>query len=291
MKRYSLISFFSACIAILFSSCKRLDSIDHSPKISPAEFLNDQPWTHVHLGSLDFIWTQPLSTCIVYFVGLFSIYSGYRFLSSHQDQRSKMAWGIGLILSGIGALFAGTSYQAFGYEIKCNGKEFCSWTSWWEIAYMMITVPGMCAMLIASAYSNTMGKLRKGLIFYAFFNSTLYTLLLIYGVFASIKFLLSFEFLSLASSPGIIVLIILHYRSYRKERSQLNLSLFNAWLLLIAVMITYTLYSYSGLTQKLWAHRIWFSDNDVLHVGMILWVYYVQRKLLPIMRDLADYKT
>jgi len=51
---------------------------------------------------------------------------GLRFLLDQRGQQSRMWWGIGLLLTGLGALAAGTSYQAFGYELKCNGRETCT---------------------------------------------------------------------------------------------------------------------------------------------------------------------
>ena len=56
-----------------------------------------------------------------------------------------------MLLGGLAALAAGTSYQAFGYQIKCVGQETCAWTSWWEVIYLMFQQVSMDAMLVAIA--------------------------------------------------------------------------------------------------------------------------------------------
>jgi hypothetical protein len=47
------------------------------------------------------------------------------------------------------------------------------------------------------------------------------------------------------------------------------------WLLL--TMVAYWLYDRLDITPKLWAkgRGIWFSQNDVLHIGLILWMIYI----------------
>jgi hypothetical protein len=57
----------------------------------------------------------------------------------------------------------------------------------------------------------------------------------------------------------------------------MDLALLGAWISLLLTMITYCLYDGLDITQKLWARGkgIWFSQNDVLHVCLILWVIYI----------------
>lgn len=270
--------FFSIGLFFL-SACNRLDEVNYTPKISPQSFLQNQHWIKIEAGDFSFIWSQPTSTIIVYFVGLFTMYAGYTFLRNRKKEQSKLWWGVGLLLTGLGALFAGTSYQAFGYEIKCNGREFCTCTSWWEVIYMLLSVPGMNAFLVATAYTNAKGNFRKGIMVYAFTNNIGYSILLLYGAFAPDKFLVSFECMSLVSAPSVIFLLLLHGTNYAKNKDKMNLLLLITWLIFVIVGITYGVYLSSGIATSLWQKGIWFTENDVLHLGMIGWVYYLLKKL------------
>jgi len=40
-------------------------------------------------------------------------------------------------------------------------------------------------------------------------------------------------------------------------------------------MIAYYVAAMLGLTEAMWSQGIWFSDNDVLHIGLIFWMFYV----------------
>lgn len=282
IRKISIYSLTFVCL----SACKQLDRIDYSPKTNPETFLQNQYWMKIQFGSGSFIWSQPSSTLIVYFVALFSIYAGYIFIRD-RNQKAKLWWGLGLLLTGLGALFAGTSYQAFGYEIKCSGREFCTWTSWWEVIYMLLSVPGMNAFLVATAYTNAKGKFRKAIIAYAVSNTIGYSMLLLYGAFAAVKFAVSFECMSLISAPSVIFLLVLHGTGYVKNKDKMNLVLLNTWLIFVAVGIAYGVYLISGFTAALWQRNIWFTENDVLHIGMIGWVAYILTRLRTVLTDFS----
>lgn len=280
------LSLFFFLIIFGLNSCKKLQGIEYTPKVSPEAFLQDQHWLQIQCGDFSFIWSQPSSTMIVYFVGLFSIYAAYHLLRQRHKQLSARWWGIGLVLAGLGALFAGTSYQAFGYEIKCNGREFCTWTSWWEIIYLVLSVLGMNAFLVGTAYSSIHTKWRKGIIAYAIINAISYSVIILYGVQSLSKFILSFEFMVFISAPTVIFLLLLHGIRYATHKEKLDLLFIKTWLLLAAVGIAYEIYLLSSLTSFLWHRKIWFTENDVLHLGMICWIAYIINRLSKELSDL-----
>ena len=42
-----------------------------------------------------------------------------------------------------------------------------------------------------------------------------------------------------------------------------------------------------GATQTLWVRGVWFSENDVLHIGLIVWMIYLARVVAPRVVDAA----
>ena len=58
-------------------------------------------------------------------------------------------------------------------------------------------------------------------------------------------------------------------------RDSMDLVLLGSWIILLGTMIAYWIYSKQGITKKLWAKGIWFSENDVLHVFLIFWMIYI----------------
>lgn len=186
---------------------------------------------------------------------------------------------------GLGALLAGTSYEAFSYQIKCAGRAACMWTSWWEIAYLLVTVASLNAILVAQALSCAAGKWRKILTGYAAINMGLYGLVLLVGTFTPVKFLISFEMLLVFGSPSILIFIVQNGRRTCLGRRGMDAALLGGWILLSLTIVAYFLYLISGLTASLWAQGKWFSENDVLHIGLIIWMLYLAGIVAPRVQD------
>ena len=136
MKRYHLL------LTLLFflTACGRLDTIPFEPAQTPETWLQIQPFAELKLGFQKIIFVQPSTSVIVYLLGVITIAVGLYFLKIRNGQFSRLWWGIALLLWGVGALLAGTSYEAFSYAIKCAGRDACLWTSWWEVVYLIVSV-------------------------------------------------------------------------------------------------------------------------------------------------------
>ncbi len=163
------------------------------PLTSPEAFLSGMPYTQVSMFQHDLILIQPSSTFLVYFLGLLMIAGGVSFLITASSQQSRYYWGIGMILWGIGAIAAGTSYQAFGYELTCRGQEYCRYTSNFELTYMLLTAYSINFMAAATGYTSLGPHGRKRLVRFALIDSAAYTLFLLVGVIIPVKLIVSYE--------------------------------------------------------------------------------------------------
>ena len=114
----------------------------------------------------------------------------------------------------------GVSYQAFSYELKCAGKEFCTYTNGFEVGYSITQAWSVSAMLVAVAYACTLA--RRGVMIYALANAVVYTIVAIAGVLLPSIVLLSFEVLMLFALPGIILVIVLAARSACSSSSRIS---------------------------------------------------------------------
>jgi hypothetical protein len=268
-------------ILFLLPACGRLESLPYDPPQTPVTWLQTQPYAEFSLGGQTVILVQPSTSAIVYLLGLLTVGVGLYFLRIRAGQRSRLWWGVALLLWGLGALLAGTSYEAFSYNIKCAGRELCLWTSWWEIGYLLVSVWSIDAMMLAVAQSSALGGLRKALTAYAWVNATIYFVLVMLGVFIPVKFLISFEFLLAVAAPSILVMFGLNAWRYARTKSAAELSLLGAWIWLGLTIAAYFLYLISGNTAVLWARGLWFSENDVLHIFLIIWMLYLARFVAP----------
>jgi hypothetical protein len=272
-------------VLLVLSACGRLESIPYSPEQTPESWLQIQPFVELKIGTIDFVLVQPSSTIFVYLLGIITIGIGLYFFRIQRNHQSRKWWGIALVLWGLGALFAGTSYQAFSYEIKCAGKAVCSWTSWWEIIYLILSVASIDAMLISGAYSSWKGKYRQVLVYIAVSKFTVYCILVIIGILTLNEFLISFELLLIVTTPNILFLFILNGWRYLKSRNRMDFALAVTWIWLGGVIGIYFLYLVLGITEDIWEQGIWFSENDVLHIGLISWMLYIGTKVAKLVID------
>lgn len=283
---HSLLNTLADALSSLFG---RLESLPHDdPGLTPENWCDQQPCMKLRMAGKALTISQPLSSFWVYFLGAFTIGVSLYFFNLHNGERSRLWWGVSLLLWGIGALLAGTSYQAFGYQIKCAGKRVCSWTSWWEVVYLMCQQVSMNAMLMAVAYSCTHGTLRTVLLGYAIVSSLVYVSLACLGGILPLKPLITFEFMLWASSPGFFFCCGFNAWRYYLFGEAIDLVLLGSWSILVVTMMAYWVYDKGGITEKLWAKQIWFSENDVLHLLLILWVAYI---LIFVADGVADYST
>ena len=281
MKR--IIPYLAALLCL--AACGRIDTIPYSPRQTPETWLQIQPYARIKFGAQDVIFVQPSTSTIVYLLGVVTIVAGGYFLKIRDEQRSRLWWGIALLFWGVGAILAGTSYEAFSYAIKCAGRDTCLWTSWWEIMYLILSAWSIDAMMLAVAYSSASGRPRNVLMTYAIANAVLYFVVVLIGMFIPVKFLISFEFLLAVSAPGVVAFFVIHGWRYSRHRQPLDLVYLGTWIWLGVTIAAYFLYLISGNTASLWAKWMWFSENDVLHIGFILWMIYIVFILAPRVKD------
>jgi predicted MFS family arabinose efflux permease len=124
--------------------------------------------------------------------GLIMIAIGVYFLVT-KNQQSRNYWAIGLILWGINAIVTGTSYQTFGYELKCCGLECCLFTSNFKLASMLLTTYCINFLVAATGYTSTRVIGRKRLIKFAIIGSTVNSVYMFVGAVIPVKFLISYE--------------------------------------------------------------------------------------------------
>ena len=273
-RRY-IFAFIFLLVLIVLLFWNQLDKILFFPTITPEEWCTSQPCIELEFFSLKMILVQPSSTFFVYLLGFVTMAIGIYLMRINKNQKFISWWGIALLLWGIGAVLAGTSYQAFSYEIKCAGRVFCIWTSLWEIFYLIFSVGSVNAMLMAQAHLGERDKWGKIMAGYAPANFAVFVIIVVIGTMIPIQFMISFELMLLFLAPTILFLLIINIRRYFQLKKRINRSLVIIWTALILIIGLYFLYFMLDITNILWEQKIWFSENDVLHIGLILWMIYI----------------
>lgn len=227
----------------------------------------------------DLVIDQVSSSLIVYTLALLAISVGVIFLK-RKTNKAHLFWGLSMLLSGIGALLAGLSFQTFGFELKCRGEVFCLSTSWFEILYNVLTVSSGYLMLIAIGEQLK----AKGLKTYklsAKVFSGMFVVIILIGISLKNHLLLSFEVMGLFCLPAFVLSIAGAIKQEAKYPI-ISRNIIKGCVILLFVMAIYFCYAAFNITEALWQKGIWFSDNDIFHVGMIAWVLFIWVKFIPI---------
>ena len=228
---------------------------------------------------------EPSSSLLVFMLAAMACMMGAQLLRQQQAQRSRFWWGVSLVLWGLGAFVAGVSYQAFAYEIKAAGRELVLWTSWWEVFYLLFSAASINAMMMGVAHTSCAAAGRRRLSIYAIANTLVYSLLCLSGAFIPNRFLVSFELMVLVTTPGYLLFFMINAGAWQRTKNLLELRLMLTWLLLALVMALYFGYLAAGVGDALWRRGWWFTANDVLHAGLILWMLWLQLRVLPLLKD------
>lgn len=248
-------------------------SIKANPLMTPSDYLNSIPY--IELGNIVII--TPSSTFFVYLLGVITIIFGVK-LFKEKKNPTKYYWGLSLILWGIGTLLAGTSYQGLGYELKCEGQVYCLFTSWFELAYLFVTAISITVMAYAVSVKTLHGDDK---IFYrnlSLIGLFVYSATLLLGVTAEIYFLITYEYFLIFFVLYFLSFFILNVKRYRRHANAMDRGLIIVWLMMLGINIVYFAYFFSGLPEALYENaHIWFSANDVLHIGLIGWMFYIYR--------------
>jgi hypothetical protein len=282
---FSIISFVLIAIGLILFN--ELEEVKFIPETTQESWCDSQPCSNVNLLNTEFIIVQPSSTIFVYLLGILTIWFGVTIGLNAKNYKSLIWWGRSLVLWGLGALFAGTSYQAFSYEIKCADRDLCLWTSWWEVMYMILTVGSVNCMMVAQSYSCAIGNSRKFHQIYSILNMTIYTIIAFVGAIHPVKFLISFELMIIFLFPSFIIFFVTNIQRQLTFREPMDRRLILIWVSLGFILLIYFLYLVLGITDKLWEVNIWFSENDILHLGLIAWMIFLYHTVVHYVKDLV----
>jgi hypothetical protein len=244
------------------------------PRMTPLAYLGSKPYVTL-FGT--WVLSVPSSTLFVYALGVQIIVLGVTL-----NRRGHTTWAWSLIFWGIGTILAGTSYQAFGYELKCAGRDYCLFTSWFELAYLFSTAISIA--LMGYAFSEDLMPKASGILFRKVIGTALviYTFLLMLGAASGTRFLISYELFTLFWMPFFVFYFIRNIINFTKTKSGVDKAFIVFWLFFLGVNVSYYVYHFLGLTDWLYtSNGLWFSDNDVLHVGLILWFLFFQIRIMP----------
>jgi len=273
------IVFLGIVLSIAFSNS--LNTIIHEPPLTPDAWFESHPYLQVG----NHIVSEPSSSLLIFLLAILYLRVAYLFFRGHDGRQSRLWWGIFMLLFGLGAILAGVSYQAFSFELKCRGYDYCLWTSWWEIGYMICTVAGVGAAFIAAAYLAFSIMARSLWTAYSLASTLIYCAVVFSGIISANRFLISFEMMIIFVLAGFIAIAVNLVWQYHQDKNPLIMKILKVGVLLLSVIVIYFIGLTSGFAGLLWARGIWFNANDLLHLLLIGWVLYSYNMLYDRLLD------
>ena len=264
----------------------RIDDLQALPPTAPADFLASMPHVVLSAFGRDVVLIQPSSTFLVYLLGVLTLAIGLRFVATRRGQASRELWGAGLAYWGLGALAAGTSYQAFGYMLKGAGRATMAYTSGFELSYLLLTSCAIDLMVAGIAHAATEGRTRRFLLAYAPAHALAYIAFVAVGAWAPIRFLVSYEGFMAMHAVQFLLLFGISVARHRRCRDRLNRDLAWLWIGFLGVNLGYFAWMFSGAAAWLSVrYGVWFHENDVLHLLLLAWMAVLFLRLRGALRD------
>lgn len=144
-------------------------------------------------------------------------------------------------------------------------------------------------MALAFAQECTKGTTNTYLRLYGKIALVAYTIILVSGAIGSIQFFISYELFTIFFMPLFVVFFVINIIRFRQTHQEPDRQFIILWILFLVVNLGYYVYYIPGFTESLYTQTgIWFSANDVLHVGLILWFYYFWRKVIPTLSTIDE---
>ena len=256
---YVALSFF------VFTMFSKISALFMVPEIMTQAYIDQWPFYKLN----DLIIQQPSSSIISLILAIVTVALGFHYLLSKKTRFSYWL-GVNFIFWGLGALFAGISYQAFGYALKCVDLPRCTFTNWVELLYMTLTVISINVILMA--YASLIRDYNKAVFLkrLALLSIGAYTIFQGIGMLIPVQFMISYEGMLLFLSPNIVIFIML---SYRLRTEKLHHHLLILWLTFIGINLAYFVALFADIgALVLNSTRLWFNENDTLHVLLIIWM-------------------
>jgi hypothetical protein len=144
-----------------------------------------------------------------------------------------------------------------------------------EVIYLILQQLSINVIFVAAAFTSANGYMRSTMVITAIVLSVCYVTLTIWAAFKPQKRFLTFEWMSWVSLFPVLWMFFLHIWQGFKTASDIEWSYAGIWAGLFASIFAYGLYIKLGITEWLWRRKFWFSENDVLHVTLIIWMLYL----------------